>query len=910
MTCLKSWISKFRIKKKGEPSSHLGLKIFKGAYLIPEEDENDFQTKYFEHVFVEKNKCDLIERHNNLCCLLYDLDFKKPLEFEERAYTQATINSFIECVVRVASKYIDAKYDAFDAFVCEKEKPTKKKDCIKDGVHIMFPYIVTEPALQHLIREEIIEEAENFFPEDENNIEQIVDISVLDTNGWMMYGSSKIDGHPYYLTGIWGYTSAEDLGLKLPVRVEDSPYYEPSKELVNLLSIRRFTMADVAVIREDMEDTVKHWIENFNATRHGNENSIPPRRFHGDLVNGYTPDLNTVEKLVAILDSNRSESRTPWIELGWCLHNISEEKLLECWIKFSERSVKYSDSARGECESEWNKMRQNGLGIGTLHMWAKKDNEKAYFEILRDDLEYFITKTVLKNTQCVSGKKQSQKLSQACVVNHIVTTLKLKYGHYFICSNYEKRQWHEFADNRWIKDDQDVSLKRKIREELHTDYMNVSNKYSRLSERLQNGHPNKQKYDSISDEIAKLAFMFKDTSFRKKVTEEASEQFYWFRDRSKNFDSNNFEEILDSKTHLVGFKNGVYDLELSVFREARCEDFVSLSTDIDFIEYSWDHEMVIEIQEFLAQILTNEPVREYVLRVLASILSGEISNEHFHIWVGTGGNGKSKLIDLFEYAFGKYCGKLSVSAITHKRASASAPQPELVRLRGKRLVVLQEPNEKEKIQVGFMKEISGGDKIVARTLNKEPIEFKPQFTLLLTCNELPEVPADDGGTWRRIKLVEFTSKFVLNPDPENPNEFPQDPHLDRKLKKWKNAFMWMLLEYYKIYKQEGYTEPKEVTAFTEQYQQLNDKYADFLKENILDDKNSTLYLDGVYSEFSVWYRETIDNKPPPSKREFTVYIEKRYGKIQYIQGRKGWRGKKLIEKQENELCNISDSDDD
>ena len=76
-----------------------------------------------------------------------------------------------------------------------------------------------------------------------------------------------------------------------------------------------------------------------------------------------------------------------------------------------------------------------------------------------------------------------------------------------------------------------------------------------------------------------------------------------------------------------------------------------------------------------------------------------------------------------------------------------------------RFVVLQEPDQKEKLQAGLLKELTGGDTIYARALHKEPIEFQPQFTMFMTTNKLPSLSATDGGAWRRILVTEFKSRF-------------------------------------------------------------------------------------------------------------------------------------------------------
>ena len=83
----------------------------------------------------------------------------------------------------------------------------------------------------------------------------------------------------------------------------------------------------------------------------------------------------------------------------------------------------------------------------------------------------------------------------------------------------------------------------------------------------------------------------------------------------------------------------------------------------------------------------------------------------------------------------------SISLITQKRGRAEGATPALAMTKGKRFACFQEPEGDESINVGLMKELSGGDTLIARGLHKDPIEFKPQFKMVLTCNVLPDINA-------------------------------------------------------------------------------------------------------------------------------------------------------------------------
>ena len=213
----------------------------------------------------------------------------------------------------------------------------------------------------------------------------------------------------------------------------------------------------------------------------------------------------------------------------------------------------------------------------------------------------------------------------------------------------------------------------------------------------------------------------------------------------------------------------------------------------------------------MEQVLPIKPVRDYMYRLLSSFVSGRVKEQKFHIWTGCGGNGKSKLIELFRMGFGDYCCTLPVSLITQSRGRAEGATPALAQTKGKRFACFQEPEGTESINVGLMKELSGGDTLMARGLHKDPIEFKPQFKMVLTCNVLPDINASDRGTWRRVRAVEFKSVFTDQPDPNDEFQFQIDEQLDEKMETWKEPFMFLLLKEHGRYKTEGITEPDAVS---------------------------------------------------------------------------------------------------
>jgi putative DNA primase/helicase len=217
--------------------------------------------------------------------------------------------------------------------------------------------------------------------------------------------------------------------------------------------------------------------------------------------------------------------------------------------------------------------------------------------------------------------------------------------------------------------------------------------------------------------------------------------------------------------------------------------------------------------------------------------------------------------------------------LTGKRAASNAATPEIVMAKGKRFGYFEEPSGNERINAGLLKEFSGGDKITARGLHKDPIEFKPQFKLSLLCNDIPEVPAHDTGISRRLEIIEFKSKFTENP--KEMNEFHIDKSLSDKLPLWKELFIAYLLDiYYEKYKNAGIKVPAEVVKFTVDFQKQCDSYDDFISGFLEETKELTDFigLNEIYDEFRIWYEDSFGNNKYPSKMEFSKYLKRKYPK--------------------------------
>lgn len=848
----------------GSSITHVTLdQSFPGKYSLDNETRKKL-NKYIKEANKYEVNLGIAEKPKNYAPIKVDIDLEisKDDYKNKRLYTDETILKSVELYRNAILKYLDVNNSQLQACILEKDKVTDKGLTIRDGVHIFFPYICAQSKVRHLIREYVVNEAKELvmFKKYTKNADEIFDKAIVSSNFWLMYGNSKPKCSPYKLTQIIAHDDSE---------MEISDFVDDESKLVDIFSLQsnswkesNATPLNSSYSNEDIE---------FECSNKGIDNTSNLNSYENILPMSQEEEFRKAKYLVSLLSDERAENYQDWIRVGWALHN-TDLSLLQVWIDFSKRcSNKFNEK---ECERLWQNMKP-GLSIRSLQSWAKEDNYSKYTEYMKTEFKELLAKSTNGDTYSVAK------------------ALYTKYFDRFVCSSMKHNSWYEFRSHRWHKNDCGWSLQKLISEEFVNEYILVSTEYNLKAvkstgiekEDLQKKASNFQR---ISDKLLNL-------SYKKQIMEECKLLFF----------DEDFEDRLDENHDLLGCENGVYDFAKSEFRAGKPDDCITLTTGNSFYPWNPNNSYSKNILKFLKEILPNDNVRSYFLQALSTCLTGHNREEKLYIPTGSGANGKSLTFELVNLALGEYYISCPVTIMTRKRGSSGQASPELARIKGKRIGVLQEPDNSETMNVGLMKELTGNDAFMARGLFEEPREIKPQIKFFLTCNDLPIVPSRDGGTWRRLRVIAFLSKFVDKPATKN--EFKIDTRLKEKIQEWGQIFLSYLIYVYNTeYKKKNYlVEPDDVLYSTNAYQADNDHFLEYFNSRleIVENDKSFIKKKDVVKDFKDWFKDFHEGSKLPRPEQLYKFLDEHSGKENST--KLGW--KKLQFKIEEEIV---DEDED
>ncbi|VBB18408.1 D5-like helicase-primase [Yasminevirus sp. GU-2018] len=872
-----------------EKTTHTILAKGGGKYEFTGKTYQEFLEKYAQ-IVTENKKVDLhfVEKpnKNGVTYLFLDIDYDH--KGSKRLYTEEHIKQIIEKTNEFITDHFDVTRHQLLTLVTEKPKPTKRDNnaLYKDGFHIYYPNLPMEEKHRFYVLDHLIScMVENEFLDGidyQNDADKIFDIAIVKSNGILMFGSKKPGGFPYELTHVY------DADLN-----EQSKDEYDDEELIYTLSNQRYDV-DARVEALDDEELLEDIDNVYRQYGGGNKKKKTPDtrkalKDNDDYETGghasddddddnseerfvapEKPKRNSVEhemniklakELVEILSKKRATDYSSWRRVGFALRAI-DESLYPEFVKFSKKNMAKYKEGKITCEDIWKAAADftKFYSIGTLRHWARIDNNTEYYKLIR------------KMNDVVFGKAETGKHVD---IAQVVFEL---YKDRFKCIDIQKKKWYEFQDHRWVFVQSAYTLEELISEDVRRMMsMYCSEKMRENAEKneLKDGFEQDAKYKKYKKMMTVIENLG-DVNFRENVVRACANKFY----------DSEFQAKLDSNVYLVGFLNGVYDLKEGCFRDGLPSDYLSKTVGYEWASFTGKEPVFKKINKFFSEVQIDEDIRTYVLTFIAKSLRG-IPDSKLHIWTGGGGNGKSATIDLIKSILGDYFGTVPVTILTKKRGASNSATPEMADKYGKRFLVVQEPEYNDVIQVGQMKEYTGKDQIMARPLYGDPFYYTPQFTMVLTCNNLPTIPANDNGTWRRLRVVPFDSEFV-DDNPTKSHQFLKDEDLQEDFPNWVQPLMWLIItKYYPLY-EKGYNgksykiiEPPKVKQQTDEYKTNSDVYAEFLRDNVTqtDSDKDIETIEFLHKNFKDWYVTSYSDKAPP-KKILTAYLKKNGYKVE------------------------------
>jgi len=802
-----------KIDKNASPKPN---PIYGGSYSIPESELDVFYELYYKAIFVMRKKEYLTEAQlpSGLGPMAVDLDFKyNYMDVVSRPHTDETITDVIMLYLDEMKNFFLFEEDkSFEVFAFEKPNVNRLLDgsMTKDGIHLIFGLQINH-TIQLMIRESMVQKLGEVLAELPliNDMENILDEGITKgTTNWQLFGSRKPYHDAYELKQHWVIKwdqqdnmfitvekPVEEFNMrlnfkKLSVQYTGNPSYQINPDILPKYNERsqknkkRTTRPSTGTVMNRLIRNVPQEDESIGCI--GDITTIELlEKAVSTMLSGLEPSEYEIQELhdyVHILPSKYYEPGSHLLnrQVAFALKN-KDNRLFWSWMLLRSKASDFDIFDIGAKYEEWTKMRhrKDGITERSISYWAKQDAFDEYEKIKTETIDHHLEITMESKTEFDAARVLLKMFSDK-----------------YVCTSLQSKTWFAFKDHRWIED-KGLTLRKAISTNMYELY---DKKRARLNSDL----------DSINQEAepdrtlllnkkvkgaTELMMALKKTTDKDHIMREAMELFY----------SEEFVKSADCNPKLMCFKNGIIDFDRKTFRAGNPEDYITMTTGIDYIELDESNHEMMEIREevldLMRKLFPDPELNRYMWDHLASCLIGTSLNQTFNVYYGIGSNGKSILTDLMSRALGDYKGSVPLTLITDKRSAIGGTSSEIIQLKGVRYAVMQEPSKDTKINEGIMKELTGGDPLQGRALYNESETFTPQFNLVVCTNSQFKIESNDDGTWRRIREVAFNSKFV-DDESEIPAEqnatsvqqcFLKDKNLKEKLPKLAPIFMSMLV---------------------------------------------------------------------------------------------------------------------
>ena len=886
------------------------LNIYGGSYIIPKQEEPLFYSLYYDQVFNNKKKEHLTEKQlDDESPIAVDFDFRYSYDIDSRQHTKEHIQDMVIVYLEELKHFfLFEENKPFDVYLFEKPSVNRLEDksLTKDGIHMII-CLQANHVMQTMLRDRIM-----------IKLPEIWDLPLINTwdavldegickgvINWQLFGSRKPGNEAYELSQWFTITYDKSDGefmmdernirefdmkhnlYKLSVRNTENPKFEINPKIIDeynsklenkMNKIKRpSSRTKINLLTVDDDDSADNYIAISDIS-----NKDILEKAVNIMLTKLKPteyEIRETHEYAQVLPERFYEpgSHLQSRQVAFALKK-TDDRLFISWILLRSKASDFDYNTIGELYGEWKKFPKSNqsnecVTRRSIMYWAKQYNYEGYEQVKKASIDYAIEEAL--STQTEYDKAQ---------------VLKQMFKDKYICVSYDKKgAWYKFHNHRWVCD-KGLSLREAISRQMHDLFVQ---KQEALDNEYTHYDPNDERCEFIKKKIASICVLkntLKKTNDKNNIMREAMELFY----------DGEFISSMDTNKHLMCFNNGVIDFKNKTFRDGYPEDYITKTTKISYIpseaindnnEYQ---NIKKDIVTFMEKLFPIADLNRYMWDHLSASLIGSNKNQTFNVYHGSGSNGKSIIADLMAVTLGEYKGTVPITLVTEKRGLIGGTSDEVLKLKGIRYAVMQEPSKNVKLNEGIMKELTGGDPIQARGLYSESEIFEPQFSLVVCTNNLFDIDSNDDGTWRRIRKCDFISKFIDEGEEHTDNTeyiFLKDKTLKDKLPLLAPVFASMLVS--RAFETEGIIADSEyVMNASNKYRKGQDHISGFIAENIEKTGNDRdrVKKTELYQQFKLWFEQEQGKRKMPKGQELYDYMDKKCG----MHKNAGWHGYKII----------------
>lgn len=313
-------------------------------------------------------------------------------------------------------------------------------------------------------------------------------------------------------------------------------------------------------------------------------------------------------------------------------------------------------------------------------------------------------------------------------------------------------------------------------------------------------------------------------------------------------------QVNNPQRRIIVFKNGVLDLVSGKLKPHSHHWLYTIG-----IPHNYNPNATCpHFESFIKQILPGDH-HNFIKQLLGHLLIPSAEFRKFEVFLGSGANGKSTLLQMIEAMLGRAnVSNQSLHLLAQNRFAA-------FELFGKLANTYADLDDAEVSRTGLLKQITGGDTISYERKFRSPFSAPVTARLVFSANKMPHIPDDSKAISDRLIMVEFPNRF---------EEAQQDKRLIDKLTTEEELegilARWAVPGLHELLSNGQFDIP--IRSWELVHGHVRDPFSDFVQERLEASPSSWISRQDLYGHYICWCEDRKVARL--SQQEFNRHISK------------------------------------